>query len=540
MGRQTFKLVFKPGQPDERTFDLREGLNTIGRLSTSDVFVLDSSLSRQHASVTVDNGRVFLADLQSKNGTFFQGAQIKTQELRGGDFFLCGDLLFKLQPGQASDSTTHIAPTRIYNFVDENRMEDLLSSGSAESSSALKMRPRDSMERTRDKLQILLRVSETLSSPGGLDETLHRVLELVFLILDVDRAAILLEDPDTGELKPRVVRSREGVTTPGRVYSEHIVNYVREHGVAALFANTLVDPRLDLGSADSIMNQSICAAVCAPLKAKDKRLGVLYVDNLHVPNRFSEEDLEFVSSFANQASIAIDNALLYQRLEKEAVLRNNYQRFFPPTTLRRLDESREATLGVLETEVTILFADIVDFTGLSSRLRPKEVVDVLNEYFPMMSEIVFRYEGTLEKYIGDALMAVWGAPFKHPLDADRAVRAAVEMQQQLAEMNARWRAQGRVELRIHIGLNSGPVAAGNIGSERYLQYATIGDATNVASRVCGVAHAGQILLTDSTRTLLQERRWPLRPLPPTQVKGKLEHLELHEVLWREGSELEPR
>jgi adenylate cyclase len=128
-------------------------------------------------------------------------------------------------------------------------------------------------------------------------------------------------------------------------------------------------------------------------------------------------------------------------------------------------------------------------------------------------------------------MATWGAPFSHPDDADRALRAAVRMQQALLRLNEHRRAHQLEELQIHIGLNSGPVAAGNIGSQRFLQYATIGDTTNVASRVCSAAGAGEILITQSTHDRLTERLWRLEPLPPTSVKGKDEPLMLYRVDW---------
>ena len=242
---------------------------------------------------------------------------------------------------------------------------------------------------------------------------------------------------------------------------------------------------------------------------------------------------EFLAAFANQAAIALENSLLSQRLAEEAVLRNSYLRFFPPAVMKRLQLARGAPLGVVETEVTVLFSDITGFTSLCSTLHPRQVVDLLNEYFPVMAEIVFRYEGTLEKYIGDALMAVWGAPFSQPDDADRALRAAVEMQRALEELNARWRAQGRPELQIHVGINTGRAAAGNIGSEQYLQYATLGDATNVASRICTAAGPGEVCLAEATLQRCQERPWPVAKLSPVHVRGKQEALALYRVDWRD-------
>ncbi|HZI07860.1 MAG TPA: adenylate/guanylate cyclase domain-containing protein, partial [Archangium sp.] len=342
-------------------------------------------------------------------------------------------------------------------------------------------------------------------------------------------AAILLVEPSSGQLRPRVARA-SGELPAGPFYSQHIVDYVRTHSVAALFSDARRDPRL--GSADSVLQQSICASMCVPLKPREPVVGVLYVDNLSRAHGFTQEDLEFLTAFANQAAIALDNSLLRQQLEEEAVLNTTYLRFFPPATLKKLQHARSAQLGVIETEVTILFSDISQFTSLSSTLAPRQVVDLLNEYFPVMADLVFRHEGTLEKYIGDALMAVWGAPFAHTDDVDRAVRAAVEMQQALARLNARWRAKGWTEILIHVGLNTGRVAAGNIGSEQYLQYATIGDATNIASLVCAAAAPGEIVLTDATLERWRQRAWPVLPLPPLPVPGREETLSLHRVDWR--------
>ncbi|MFP2906624.1 adenylate/guanylate cyclase domain-containing protein [Pyxidicoccus sp. 3LFB2] len=520
-----------PGLPDEKTFPLGEGVTYIGRDVENQVSVLHRSLSRQHARLDTTHGRIVLTDLQSKNGTFVGSVRISSQELRPGDTFSCGAVTFRLL---ADTQATLVSPmlTHESRALSQMSLQELLGAQDPQRSSALKLGTAPVAERDRDKLQILLKVSQFLSSPGTIESLMERSLELVFQVLEVDRAVILLVDKTTGVLRPHVSRTSDGSRDSAQLYSRHITTYVQQHGVAALFADARLDPRLD--TAESVVQQSIYAAMCAPLKAREELLGVLYLDNLRRPERFSQEDLEFLSSFANQVGIALENSLLYRRIEQEAIRRNNYQRFFPPSALARLDQSSGMELGAKDAEVTTLFSDICGFTQLSSTMRPTEVVDMLNAYFPIMADIVFEQEGTLEKYIGDALMATWGAPFSHPDDADRAVRAAVRMQQELQRLNEQRRANQQEELFIHIGLNSGPVAAGNIGSKRFLQYATIGDTTNVASRVCSAAGAGEILITQSTLNLLTERRWPLEPLPPTSVKGKDAPLTLYRVRWDAG------
>jgi adenylate cyclase len=267
--------------------------------------------------------------------------------------------------------------------------------------------------------------------------------------------------------------------------------------------------------------------MCTPLKAGDVLLGALYVDNVTKPDRFVEEDLHFVSAFANQAAIAIHNALLSTKLAQEAVTRNNLMRFFPPTAIEAILEGQD-TLAVRETEATALFCDLSGYTAMSAQMSPRAVIELLNHYFPVMADIVFRHEGTLEKYIGDALLAVWGAPFAHADDPERAVRAAIDMQRAVQGLTTGGKLPAG--LAVHIGINSGVVAAGNIGSRQYLQYATIGDATNVASRICSVAAEGEILADAGTASRLVAG-WALEALEPVHVKGKAEPLRLVRVKW---------
>lgn len=530
-------LLMNPGLVDERLFVLPEGPATIGRTEESTICVLHKSLSRRHTRLEREGERIILVDLDSKNGTYVNDVRISRCELRQGETFRCGEVWFKLVH-TARPSFQDLTPTQFQSLrtrFSPGSIDQLLEQRSDSSSgSALKVKSQGWDDRAQEKLQVLLKVSQILSSPGSIEVLLERILELVFQIVEVDRAAVLLVEPSTGQLRPRVARAARGELPPGPFYSQHIAEYVRTHSVAALFSDAQWDLRLH--DATSVVMQSIQSSMCAPLKPRDEVLGVLYMDNRSRPNGFTQQDLEFITAFANQAAIALENSILYRRIEEEAVLRNTYSRFFPPTTLKKLQRSRGASLETIETEVTVLFSDISGFTALSSTLEPRQVVDLLNDYFPVMADIVFRHEGTLEKYIGDALMAVWGAPFSHPDDADRAVRAAVEMQQALAGLNARWRAQGRPELRIHVGLNTGRVAAGNIGSEHFLQYATIGDATNVASRVCSVAEPGEICMTEATHARWRDRAWATTPLPPTWVKGKQAALNIHRLDYPASSE----
>lgn len=512
------RLITNPGRADEKAHDLSPGATTIGRGRDVDIRVSNKSLSRSHATIEIDaKGRATLSDNGSKNGTYLAGQRVESPiKLADGDMFNCGDVPFMFSTSEYSVPPPETMIQEISAEATRAFVNELLSTGNRRGPAT--GRARHSRPKTaQGRLQVLLEVARLLSSPESIDKQLTKILDLVFSIIDVDRAAIIMVDQTTGEFGPPVVESGRAATSDlhGEGYSKHILNYVRERSVAALFSDATADPRLE--HAHSVHFNSVRSSMCAPLKPQDTVIGVLYVDNLTVPAIFNGEDLELLSAFAAQAAIAIENARLHDRLKQEAVARNNLLRFFPPTTIAQLMEQPELTpsltMEAIETDVTALFCDISGFTAMSARMNPTDVVALLNMYFPRMTDVVFRHEGTLEKYIGDAMLAVWGAPFRHDDDARRAVQAAVEMQLAIREMAT---LTGFPTLSIHIGLNSGMVAAGNIGSEHYLQYATIGDATNMASRICNVAGPGEIALGQPTL----ER---LGPNPPFRFEGPFMH-----------------
>lgn len=213
----------------------------------------------------------------------------------------------------------------------------------------------------------------------------------------------------------------------------------------------------------------------------------------------------------------------------EAVSNERLSRFFSPEIAARIATEPEITVRAVECRVTVLFSDISGFTSMASHMRPQEVVDLLNAYFPRMVEIIFKHGGTLEKFVGDAVLAVWGAPVERPDDADRAVTAALEMQAAVDEFNAARAPRGEAPISVHIGIASGVAAAGYIGTDSYIQYAVIGDTTNVASRICSAAGPGEILVGEETRSRISPGVFRLESLPPIAAKGKDQPVPVHRL-----------
>jgi adenylate cyclase len=185
-------------------------------------------------------------------------------------------------------------------------------------------------------------------------------------------------------------------------------------------------------------------------------------------------------------------------------------------------------LGGTKRPVVIFFSDIRGFTPLSETMGPDEIATLLTEYFTEMVEIVFEHSGTLDKFMGDAIMALWGAPIAHEDDADRAMACAVDQLIALEKLNVKWKNEGRPVLGIGIGINFGEVFAGNIGSNRRLEYTVIGDAVNTASRLCSSAGPNEILISES---FYQKLKAPpaVEALEPVQVKGKSKRVQVYRV-----------
>jgi adenylate cyclase len=534
-------LIQNPECPDQKIHELQVGLNTIGREIDNTIILLHKSLSRHHAQVRITGETVTLTDLKSLNKTCVNDQIINQCELKDGDFIRCGSVIFKFvqtiehgtinpEPEPLIEDTSNLSIIKRFS-PEQTRVDiqDLLQEKQTEHPrSVLKLRQQETSQRAVDKLKILLEVSKELSSPEEPDRLLEKILDLLFEIMNVDRAVILLVNEETGQLEHKAVKFRAGVPTDEQFYSTTITNFVQQNGDSVLISDARFDQRFN--QSDSVLTQAIHASMCVPLKPRENVIGTLYTDNLSMADIYSEEDLEFLTALANQAAIAIENAELYKKIEAEAVMRAKLERFFPQAVSKKLKE--EGHLEIVDTEVTALFADISQFTEMSSQMEPRQVIEMLNEYFQVMVEdIVFQYEGTLEKYIGDALLAVWGAPYQQPDDAQRAVQAAIDMQKAVSRLNKQWQQQRDLQIQIHIGLNTGKVAAGNIGSQKLIQYATIGDTTNVTSRICSAAQAGEILISQTTFEHIREPKFPIEKLPPVWVKGKDEPLQLYRILW---------
>jgi adenylate cyclase len=216
-------------------------------------------------------------------------------------------------------------------------------------------------------------------------------------------------------------------------------------------------------------------------------------------------------------------------LREKEVMRGAFSKVVTKSVMNHLIQHPDGLkLGGEKKYVTIFFSDIRGFTPMSEALSAEEVVHILNEYFTAMTAIIFKYEGTLDKYMGDAIMAIWGAPVDMPDHADRAVLAAIEMGEKMKELQAKWRMEGKKEVNIGIGINTGDCVVGNIGSNERLEYTAIGDNVNLTQRLESVAEKGQILISAATFERVKDKI-NATMLDPIKVKGKAEKVMAYSV-----------
>jgi adenylate cyclase len=536
-----YRLIYQDGD-SPRTYPFDSGEVVIGRAPDCQIVLRDVGISRNHAKVIVDDdGNARIVDLKSKNGTQVNGVSVVEAPLKDGDKVLLGkfELLFSkaLESKVVLDEEKPLseeAGTIIRSVGELSRLlTDIpapVAPADEKKAEAVDLRE---IEKSNRILKVLTKVAETLIAVRPVEDVLHQVMDIVFEHMPADRGFLMLNDEARdGRLVPMVVRYR---TTPGGgegriTVSKTIADRVVHDRVSILTSDALVDPRF--GAGDSIRFHGIRSAMCAPLWNKDEVIGIIHVDSPMLTNCFTVNDLDLLTALANYAAVAVERARLNQKILAEERKRERLGRFLSPQVTNRIlaaSDTHGAELGDPEVrEVTVLFADIVGFTSMSEKMSPSAVSLLLNDYLSRMTEVIFRNEGMLDKYIGDAIMAVFGAPIDMPDHAQRAIRTALEMQERLAEWNAE-RQEGP-GLRIRIGINSGKAVAGEIGSVNKKEYTVLGDTVNTASRLeSSVARPGTVVIGENTRELVGGQ-FACRSLGAFSLKGKEREVLAFEVV----------
>lgn len=542
-----------------QTLPLSKEEMSVGRSKDNDVVLLDHVVSRYHARIIDTKEGYLLTDLGSFNGTEVNGKSVQNRLLKNGDEIRIGHARIVFWDDDKTTSTpadslilttgnedekaqqkiietspepgTQKESQELLVSVDSHRLprqNTLAGPSSPEDSNRFQVRDElSSLERSNKVLFVLYEISRQLNSIHDFDELLNKIMDLIFMVIDADYGFLILTGEEKDELIPVVVKSRDGRERDKRELkaSRTIIDKVIRDKVALLTSNAMNDNRLD--HAKSLFIKQIRSAICVPLWKKEQIIGVIQLDSVRFDNQFTQDDLELLKAIGSQMAMVIEQASLNQQIREEEKMRSRLERFIPPQIIDMVVRGGQELMEPNDVTATIVFTDIVGFTPLSEEMPPREVNILLNHYFSKMTNIIFKYDGTLDKYVGDGLMAVFGAPMEKEDDPERAIMAAKEMIEELVKM--REKAHTNRELHIRIGINTGRVVAGNIGSPQRMDYTVIGDAVNIASRLENLAAPDQILIGEETYRRIKGK-FDIREVGARKVKGKTAEIVVYEVV----------
>ena len=507
--------------PDRKRHSL--GARTdVGRSPECDVVITDASISRRHCSITFAAGVYTLADLQSKFGSFVNERPAeKPLPLKHGDKVRLGNIVLEFE---SLGDQTAAAPVE-GSTTDERRIAGVRDEvtrgvvspqrlGELESTLGELERRVAELTRAERKNEVLLEVGRVVNFNFERGMLAEVVIDTILRAMRAERCAILFHEK--GMLMPKAVRGLSASLNPER--QKLVVQCFQEGSLARMGPD-----------------QEGRTSYCVPIRGKkEQALGIIYLDP-PVGRQLEKDELDLLLAIAQQVAMSLENLSLLDSIRNEEKKRESLSRYMSDSLVDAIVSGRmDLNLGGAYRQVTVMFVDIRGFTTISEKLEPAEILQMLNEYFSATTHAVFEVEGTIDKYIGDALMAVFGAPVAYDDHAARAVKAAVEIRRVVQLLTHQWvdkpwaRALG-AGFNVGIGVNTGMAVAGNIGSARRMEYTVIGDAVNLASRLCSNAARGQILIGPETYQAVKGSV-PVKPLAPLKVKGKELPVQAYEVI----------
>jgi adenylate cyclase len=520
-------IVRPNGQEIEQDFPSDQIV--IGRHEKADLRLIDGMVSRNHCLIFREGKRFLVKDLQSRNGTWLNGRRLKNRgAVKNGDAIQVGPfrLVFcRSASGKTPCASSAIdlkqAPHEEFSHKQEAEkvvkplriISDYLNQEAEEPSRRIAAPARDTLNRN---LLTLYKITEELVIKKNLDEILDHILDQIFDIFSPSQSIILLTQKQ-GPPIPVKRRHGEGKDN-SRSVSQTIINRVLKERVGILTDNALEDPRFENG--DSVIIDGIRSVMAAPIWEDREILGVLYVDSLDFITGYQSEDLDLLTAIGHQTALAIQRSRLTEKLQEEAVanavIRRTLGRFHSPQVVDQI-LSGNADLETKETVATIFFCDIVDFTSLCEKSSPADLQRLLNLFCGTVSEIIFEEQGTLDKFIGDAALTIFGAPLPQEDAPLRAIRSAVKIRDRLATEMKRLPAHLRFQVRY--GIDTGPAIVGNFGSADRMDYTVLGHAVNLAARISKAAAPDQVLIGSGTYEAVATRK-ELRLGPPETKRLK--------------------
>ncbi len=473
----------------------------------------DQGASRPHARIWIEGGQYWIEDLGSINGTLVDGRPIIGKgkvQLKPGQSIHISETTLSLEaateddanrraPSSPSDDTQSAQPRAVRLDIRETI------DASAPAFTAAGKDP----DATR-RLALLYELPLQFGVDGGLDAVFQTITErVVEVIPNAMRGALLVRDRTTGELLPK------GSVPLGQpAVSETLVKRAMQERRGFVWHR---GPDLTASQGE----YHIEAGMYVPLMWKDEVLGVVCVDNQQGGPAFNEDDLRLLAAVAHHAAMAAVQNRLQEDLRRNAALLGRLMTNFSPKIREQLlSRARHGRLrlGGEKSEVAILMSDIRGFTQLTAGMETDDVVDLLNDYLSALVEIIFKFDGTVDKFGGDSILAVFGSPEPDPQMYEKAVRAAIAMQAAMGQVSERRLAHRQVPCTIGIGVHCGEVLHGFIGSKERMEFTIIGSPVNQTARYAAGAAGNEILISRD----LWQRTYRLVDSEPVTIETKHE------------------
>jgi len=389
------------------------------------------------------------------------------------------------------------------------------------------------------------------SSTFDLDEVIKQTLNMIRALMDVEGGSLMLREED-------VLIFKEAFNIHEHVDMDRLKNlrlklgqgiagYAAARGEPLIVTNTegsrYFYPEFDRNS--GFHTRSVLAV---PLISQGRVLGVIEVLN-KINGEFLENDLKLLQSIATSVSIALENARLYRETkslaEHERGIRNVFQKFVPKEVVERIIHGSQTGEGITEEIrlLTILNIDLRDFSVLSFQFSPSRTVAILNHFFSVIGEIVLKHRGIVDKYLGDGLLAIFGAPVATGYDADNAIAAALEMQDAMRGINQQVQTLIDEPLAMGISIHTGEALIGNIGFDKKMDYTVIGDSVNVVFRLQGLTKVrrNSILITEMTCQAVIKSTLEVRPFPvqDENIARQINYVKVYELLGQQPRQTRP-
>jgi len=545
----------------------------VGRHPNNVIQLLDTIVSKEHCVIEQQGNLMMLRDLGSMNGTYVNGQRVSgSRVLHLGDEIRLGSTTMQYDDGSApfhfvppppSPGVIHhpftanfdpltgapvttgtpqwMLKKRTAEAVEVPAHDHLVnvdnskhSIGQQVQAQSKEFLPFEDVSRDPaalrldyERLRVTWELLREIGQERDLDTLLSKILVALFRFVAADRGVILLKEAD-GTLTPRAHRRRDGANVAINISSTILAHVTTQR--AGVMTH---DAGSDFGAGGkSMFLNRITSAIVVPLLHDKDVIGALWLDSEKLAS-FKPKDLELLTAVGNQVAMLISNTMLGLKVQQEIMTRDRFSRLLSPNVAEQVISGKlDIKKGGIQVPMATVFnSDLRGFTRMSESTPAEAMVELLNEYFELMVEAIFKYEGTLDKFMGDGIMAFWGAPAFHPDDAVRTVQCSIEQLEVLDQLNAHRASFGAPPLAAGIGIHTGPLVAGYVGSSKSLSYTVIGDTVNTSARLCGIANGGQIIVSEATAMHIGGR-FQLNPLPDAALKGKEKPLKIFEVVRR--------